>query len=254
MDWCGLTAWRYPGFSCVVTASSMSRMTSPTRTFMLYFVRNSSFALRVQDYRQHHIHWFIDHIWMWSGGLHICTARTTLAHTLMNNPCWQFGYWNPETADTYRNRFTNFFQTRYVVTNTNLAVYISGDAGAITMSSSESDFDMVISLGPYMEGKTLMGWTGFAISICDPSGNALGAGGTIWLSAWGSAESSLIWLRAGWDIIRGICDCSGMISWACLSSPNMVVDGVLAVVSVWGFPTAGTWNSVILYFIRLSRN
>jgi hypothetical protein len=36
-------------------------------------------------------------------------------------------------------------------------------------------------------------------------------------------------------------------------SPYIVGDGVAAVVSGWGFTTAGIFNSVILYFISLSQ-
>ena len=56
---------------------------------------------------------------------------------------------------------------RYVVQNTYLAIYTSGDAAAITMSSSESNIYMVISKGRYMQGYKLAGWTGFTITICD---------------------------------------------------------------------------------------
>jgi len=41
---------------------------------------------------------------------------------------------------------TNCFYLRYVVNNTHLALYSSGDAGAVTMSLCKFDFYMVISL------------------------------------------------------------------------------------------------------------
>ena len=41
---------------------------------------------------------------------------------------------------------------RYIIKNTDLAIYTSGDAGAVTMSSSESDIYMVIRWERYMQG------------------------------------------------------------------------------------------------------
>jgi len=40
----------------------------------------------------------------------------------------------------------------YDITNTNLPIQSSGNAGAVTMSSSESDFYMVIRLGRCVQG------------------------------------------------------------------------------------------------------
>jgi hypothetical protein len=42
-------------------------------------------------------------------------ACMTLVHTLTNHPVSQFGYSNPENADTLENRVTHCFFTRYVV-------------------------------------------------------------------------------------------------------------------------------------------
>jgi len=75
----------------------------------------------------------------------------------------------------------------------------------------------------------------------------------MWLSAWGFCEPSLIWLLPCRDVTSSICDCPEMISTTYISCPNVVGDGVAAVVSVWGFTTAGIVNSVILYIICLSR-
>jgi len=91
------------------------------------------------------------------------------------------------------------------------------------------------------------------MSICDESGMAADIGGTMKLSAWGFSERNLIWLLPCRDVTCGICDCLGTLSRACISSPNVVSDGVAAVGSVWGFPTAETFNSVAPYFLSLSQ-
>ena len=76
----------------------------------------------------------------------------TLAHTLTYNPVSQFGHWSSEEADTLQNRFTNCLYSRYIVKNPDLAIYTCSDAGAVTMSPSESDSYMVMSYGRYMQG------------------------------------------------------------------------------------------------------
>jgi len=75
----------------------------------------------------------------------------------------------------------------------------------------------------------------------------------MWLSAWGLSEPSLIWLLPCRDVTCGIGDCLGTIWRTGISSPDVGGDCVAAVVSVWGITTAGTFSSVILYFISLSR-
>ena len=179
-------------------------------------------------------------------------ACTTLAHTLKNSPVSWFGHWNAEKL-TWKKVDTNFFYLRYVIKNTYLAIYSSGDAGAVILSSSESDFYMVNCLGRYMLGEILAGCTGFTFSICDKSGMASGIRDNKWLSASGWSEPTLICLHPGWDVTCIMCDCPGTISRTCISSPNVVGDGVAAVMSVWGFTTAGTFNSVIPYSISLSQ-
>jgi len=68
---------------------------------------------------------------------------------------------------------------------------------------------------------------------------------TMWWSAWGFSKPSLIWLLPARDVTCGICNCPGTISRAYICSPNVVGDGVAEVMSVWGFTTAGTFNSVL---------
>ena len=92
-------------------------------------------------------------------------------------------------------------------------------------------------------------WTCLAVALCDESGTASGMRDTMWLSAWGFSEPSLNWLLPERDVNGGIWDCPGTISRTCISSQNVVGDGVAAVVCIWGFTTAKTLNSVVLYFI-----
>jgi len=85
----------------------------------------------------------------------------------------------------------------------------------------------------------LMGSTGFAIPKCDESGTASDMSEAMWLYTWGFSEPSIIWQLSDRDVTCGICDHLGMISRFCISSQNVVGDGVAAVVSVH-------LNSVIL--------
>jgi len=59
----------------------------------------------------------------------------------------QFGHWNQVKADSGQNSYMYCFSKRYIVTNGNLHIHSSGDPGAITMTSLESNFYMVISFG-----------------------------------------------------------------------------------------------------------
>jgi len=147
----------------------------------------------------------------------------------------------------------NCFFLGYVVKNPYLAIHCAGDAWAITMSSSGSDFYMVVIQRRYTLGWMFTGWSGVAVTSCDESGDPSGLRDTMWLSTWGLSNPSLIWLLPCRDVACGIWDCLGMISRTCISSSNVVCDGVAAVESIWGCTTAGTFSSVVLYSIFLSR-
>jgi len=147
---------------------------------------------------------------------------------------------------------TNCFYSRYVVKNTHFDIYSSGAARAVTMSLSESDFCMVIRLRHFTLAQMLTGWTGVALTLCDKSGTASGMGETMWLSAWRFSKPTLTWLVPCQDVTCGIWDCPGTISKTCISSPNVVGDGVAAVASVWVFRTAGTLSSVVPKSVSLS--
>jgi len=98
-DLCNLTAVIYPGVGCALSAPSMSRMPSLTWSLLVNLVSNLGFALSYSRNRRHHIQ-FIVHQSTSFGDKKIRKARTTLAHTLTNNPVSHFGYWNPGKAAT----------------------------------------------------------------------------------------------------------------------------------------------------------
>jgi len=54
----------------------------------------------------------------------------------------------------------------------------------------------------------------------------------------GFSEPSLMWLLPGREVTGGICDCPRTMSGVCTSSPNVVRDGVAAVMSIgaWKLP------------------
>ena len=73
--------------------------------------------------------------------------------------------------------------------------------------------------------------------------------GTTYLSACDFSKASVIWLLPDGDISWGICDYLGRIWGGGISSSSVAGDTMAAVVSVWGITTAGTFNSVVPYFI-----
>jgi len=107
---------------------------------------------------------------------------------------------------------TNCFYSRYNNKNSYLVFDFSGDAGAVTISLSESEFYMVIRFEPYILWSKLTGWAGVAITLCNQLGTASGMRDTMILSAWRISEPSLIWLLPCGDVTRGIWDCPRTIS------------------------------------------
>ena len=141
----------------------------------------------------------------------------------------------------------------YIVTNANLSIHSSGDTGAVTMSSLEFDFYMVISLGHDMQGLTLTGSKWLDCWICDHSG--IGAGGTDRMRScvWGFCARSFIWQLPGREVTCGICNFPGTLSRVSRGSLNGVGTDDAASSAVWSWTTAGTFNSVVPYFVSLSR-
>jgi len=180
-------------------------------------------------------------------------SSSTLAHTLMKYHLSQFGHWDPEKADTLQSRYKNCFSERWAFKTDYFAIYTSGDAGAVTISSFVSDFYNVINHRCFLQGQKLTASTRFASWICMES--VAVPGERTWMNVCdcGFSELSLIWLLSGRDVTAGISDCPRTISRVCICSPTLVGDAVAAVVSIWGLMTAGTINSTVPYFISLSR-
>jgi len=143
--------------------------------------------------------------------------------------------------------------SEYVVKNAKVTMYTSGDSGAVIRSSFQSEFYMRIYSRRSMEAKNLMCCTSFAMSICEESGTMWGGRDIKGLTAWGFTEPGRSWLLPSRDVTSIICDWLGTILTACISSPNVVGDGVAAVMCVWGFTTAGTFVWATLNFISRSQ-
>jgi len=69
----------------------------------------------------------------------------------------------------------------------------------------------------------------------------------------GPPEPSPIWLLPGQDVLCSIWDIPGMISRDSISSPNVLGTGFAGLSSGCGLMTSGTFNSVLPYFLFLSR-
>jgi len=134
-----------------LTSLSMTCMTSLTYILWVYFITDMAFALSLNSNWQIEIE-CIGRLTDWFGFWHFRMVRLTLAHRQTNYHISQFGHWNQESLDTWQHWYTNCFASRYDVKNTNLPLYSSAHTEAVTMSSSESGFRMVISWGGYMQG------------------------------------------------------------------------------------------------------
>ena len=143
---------------------------------------------------------------------------------------------------------------RYDVKRFNLSVYSSSITGAITISSSESNFYRVISWEGNLQGWKHTGSTGFARWIGNESGSTLYGRHAMPFFNCAFPEPSLIWLLPGQEVPWGWSYIPGMISKVSISSRNDVGAGVDRTPCVWGLTTAGTVNSVVAYFYSLSQN
>jgi len=142
----------------------------------------------------------------------------------------------------------------YIVTSENLLIHSSSDAVAVTISSLDSNFYMVFSLGRKMQGLKLTGSTGSDRWIRDKSG--IVAGGREWMGSCvcGFWEPSLILLLPGREVTCGICNLLRTLWRVSRGSLNVVGTDDAAPSAVWGWTTAGTFDSVVPYFLSLSRN
>jgi len=163
--------------------------------------------------------WVLDHS---HGVFNPCTCTDELScltfWSLKSRNRWQVANW-----------YKNAFSRRYDIKNTNLPIYFSNYAGAVTISLSESDVYMVLSWRDDMYGHKIMGSSGFTFSIDDESGAVAGARPAIPVSDSGFPEPNLIWMIPGRDVPCGICDILGTISSDSLSSPTVVGAGAASV-------------------------
>jgi len=142
----------------------------------------------------------------------------------------------------------------HVIKINNLAIYSSSEAGAFTISWSNSNLSIVISNGSYMQRSNLTGSIGIEFLTGDEWPTGLGARVTIpWYDCSSSEHSRIQWLL-GQEVPFGICHFPGTISRVCICSPNVFDDRVAAVVSLWRLTTAGTINSAPPYLLSLARN
>jgi len=127
----------------------------------------------------------------------------------------------------------HYVSPRYEVIKSSAYIAFSTDAGAISMSSSESELYMDIRWGGYMHRLMFTGSTGFTGSKRDESGTAGGARLGILVFDCSFTKPSPVWLLPGRDVHCGICDIPGTIPWHSSSSPNGVGAGAAAVSSIW---------------------
>jgi len=100
-----------------------------------------------------------------------------------------------------------------------------------------------------MQGYKQMGLTGFNFLIGDKSVTA--TGGRDSMSMWECCfpEPSITRLLPYWDVPCSICHFPGMRSSVFKSSPNVVSAAPVAISSICGLTTAGTFNVAVQYFI-----
>jgi hypothetical protein len=88
--------------------------------------------------------------------------------------------------------YKKYFALRYIVTGSNLLTNSSGNAGAITTSSSACDLELVIIFGHYVQGYQLAGSTAIDLVNVDESAIASCESDTMRSCVWGLVERNLI--------------------------------------------------------------
>jgi len=86
----------------------------------------------------------------------------------------------------------NYFSDSYSIKNTDLFIHSPRDTGAVTISSSQSDFYIVISLGRHIQGYTLTGSTGIDVKTGDKLVTVYGESEEMRFRVWGFPEPSVI--------------------------------------------------------------
>ena len=146
----------------------------------------------------------------------------------------------------------NCFSKRNIINHCNLAMSSPSNAGAITISLSESDFYMVNSLYRYALRSNLPSWTHCIFGIGDELGATSGRWDTMYVCDCSLPEPSVISLLSGRDVPYGIGNFPRMTASVWIKSESFRTAGAATTRFSCGITSAGTLNSVILYVIPLS--
>jgi len=126
----------------------------------------------------------------------------------------------------------NFISKRYVLKTNNFPNKSCSKGGAATMSSSKSDFYIVVSKGGNMQRLKLTTTKGFRFWICNILNAMLGRRDAMcWWDCW-FLELSVQWLLLGPEVPWHICNQPATIAWITISYPNVLGTGAAASSSV----------------------
>ena len=132
-------------------------------------------------------------------------------------------------------------------------VVADGDAGAVTITSSESDIHLGNGLSYNLQWSQLMGSTSIHILIVEQLAATSGRSDEMGLSLRGLLELNLMWLLTGRDVECDICDFPWTLLGVSIAVSTVITTDQAASSTVCGWTTAGTIYSVIEYFFSLSR-
>jgi len=151
MNQCSMIVVIHPTSHCALTAPTMTRMTLLTYILLERFISNLVLVFWLNSNWQDGMK-CIGHQTMSVGVSNIGMAHATVAHPQTNDHVSQLGPWNQVNADTMQSGYMSCFSKRYIIKNITLPIHSSDDTGAVTISSSESEFHIVISSGRYIQG------------------------------------------------------------------------------------------------------
>jgi len=141
----------HPDSRRVMTAPSMTRMTSLSETLLVYFIFMLDCAFSLIRKSQDHIVLISCHS-TWFGVWTVYMARMTFAHAQTNYHFLQYSKWNQKNSLTYRNRYASYFLQSYVINNHILCRLCTHDLQANTICSPGSIFCIVCRYGWHMQG------------------------------------------------------------------------------------------------------
>jgi len=142
---------------------------------------------------------------------------------------------------------------QHIIKTSNLPLTASGDAEAITICLSQSNFYVIISWVYYTLSYQLTDSTGNDIWISDEWCAALSGSDELCLHVLDWQEHSLIWLLPGQAVTCSICNSPGLLWRLSIGSPNVFCADEAASSSVCGWPTAASFNWAVPYLVALWR-